>query len=175
MKTLIVYQSKYGSTKQYAEWLAAELSADIFALSELDSKKLADYDLVVFGSYLYIGRIVASKFLTVNWPILKDKKVILFSVSAACPGSPDLIAYYQNSVPEHIRESIKHFELWGRYSQLDFGDSILMVFPRTVLKVKAWLSGKEEDRRSAQESFRPFDEVRRESIRPIVEYIKNLK
>ncbi len=29
MKTIVVYKSKYGYTKRYAEWIAEELSCDI--------------------------------------------------------------------------------------------------------------------------------------------------
>jgi len=36
-KVLIIYFSKYGTTKQYAEWIAADLNSDIHSIN--NSKK----------------------------------------------------------------------------------------------------------------------------------------
>ncbi|WP_366936885.1 flavodoxin domain-containing protein [uncultured Clostridium sp.] len=33
--TVVVYKSKYGSTKKYAEWIAEELSSDIIENNKL--------------------------------------------------------------------------------------------------------------------------------------------
>jgi len=54
-KTVVVYNSKYGYTKQYAQWLAEELNADMFNGKELKKNMLNDYSTVLFGSSLYAG------------------------------------------------------------------------------------------------------------------------
>jgi len=45
-KTLVIYSSKYGHTKKYAEWLAEDLSADI-----CDDKNLKKEMLTTIPSY----------------------------------------------------------------------------------------------------------------------------
>lgn len=40
MKTIITYKSKYGSTKQYAEWLAEELNCKAVDISKVKAAKL---------------------------------------------------------------------------------------------------------------------------------------
>ncbi|MDD2402659.1 MAG: flavodoxin domain-containing protein, partial [Clostridia bacterium] len=49
MKTVVVYKSKSGFTKKYAEWIAKELSAEIFEASRITADMMMDYDTVVYG------------------------------------------------------------------------------------------------------------------------------
>ena len=44
MKTLILYRSKTGLTKRYAEWLRDALNADMAEWKEAKHLSLADYD-----------------------------------------------------------------------------------------------------------------------------------
>ena len=46
---LIVYHSKYGSTKRYAEWLAGHLEADLCTGRQLKTVNLSQYDAVLYG------------------------------------------------------------------------------------------------------------------------------
>ena len=40
-KTIIIYFSKYGTTKKYAEWIAEELNGNIF---DIKNSKEIDFD-----------------------------------------------------------------------------------------------------------------------------------
>jgi hypothetical protein len=53
MKTIVIYKSKTGYTKQYAQWIAEELSADILPADKVSFQKLAEYDCIIFGGRLY--------------------------------------------------------------------------------------------------------------------------
>ena len=39
-KVVVIYKTKQGSTKQYAEWIAEEVKADLFARSEVKATDL---------------------------------------------------------------------------------------------------------------------------------------
>ncbi|WP_253199588.1 flavodoxin domain-containing protein [Clostridium gasigenes] len=54
-KSVIVYKSKYGSTKVYAQWIAKKLEADIYEVNEVKVDKLLDYNNIIFGGGLYAG------------------------------------------------------------------------------------------------------------------------
>jgi len=41
MKTIVIYMSKTGFVKKYAEWIAAELSADIFEAAKVTGDMLS--------------------------------------------------------------------------------------------------------------------------------------
>ena len=51
-KAIVIYNSKRGSTKQYAEWIASELGCTLVSLENLDYGALGQFDVVIFGSWL---------------------------------------------------------------------------------------------------------------------------
>jgi menaquinone-dependent protoporphyrinogen IX oxidase len=54
---LVLYFTKYGSTKKYAEWIAEELKGDIFDIKDARPNQLHEYDVILLGSALYAGSI----------------------------------------------------------------------------------------------------------------------
>lgn len=56
-KTLILYKSKTGFTKQYAEQVAQATGAELLPLAKANAAALAGYDTVVFGSRAFAGKI----------------------------------------------------------------------------------------------------------------------
>ena len=52
-KTVVLYKTRYGSSKKYAEWIAEELHGDLFDIEDVDPERLKDYDCIVFGGSLY--------------------------------------------------------------------------------------------------------------------------
>lgn len=50
MKTLVIYDSNYGNTREVAETIAEELEAQAVAVSNARVSELEDLDLVVVGS-----------------------------------------------------------------------------------------------------------------------------
>jgi menaquinone-dependent protoporphyrinogen IX oxidase len=88
MKTLILYTSKTGNTKVYAEDIAKKVQADVAPLRGYKAKKMAAYDTVVFGGWVEGGTIKGlDKFLS-NYSLIEKKNVIVFSVGMSVP-SPD--------------------------------------------------------------------------------------
>jgi menaquinone-dependent protoporphyrinogen IX oxidase len=43
MKSIVIYKSKYGSTKTYAEWIASELSCEAVDAKNIRAEQLVDY------------------------------------------------------------------------------------------------------------------------------------
>jgi spore coat polysaccharide biosynthesis predicted glycosyltransferase SpsG len=62
IKVLIVYQSKYGSTKQYAEWIHQEIKGDLVNIEQGDKPDLAKYDIMIIGGYMRIPAQAATRF-----------------------------------------------------------------------------------------------------------------
>jgi len=79
-KIAVIYKSKRGSTKQYAQWIAEETGADLFNVENCSVEALADYDTLVFGGWVRGGGIQGLDFLKKNWKLLKSKHVIAFAV-----------------------------------------------------------------------------------------------
>ena len=85
MKTIVIYKSKTGFTRKYAELITEELSADIFDVSKVNDSMLSAYDTIIYGGSLYASGITGVKYIKQNLHKLKDKKVIVFATGASLP------------------------------------------------------------------------------------------
>ena len=82
-KTIVIYQSKYGATKRYAEWLAQALQCEAVDKKQFAPKRFADYNTIIYGGYVYASGIKGLSLLKNNAEKLKDKRVVCFAVGAA--------------------------------------------------------------------------------------------
>ena len=152
MKTLLLYKSKWGSTKQYAEWIKEAVSSiELADLDTFDSSRLNDYDRIVIGSRVYMGRIQAQKYLVDNWNILKNKKLYVFSVGLVPADSEESKRSFE-LIPSYIRKYIDGYvKLPGRIivSKISF-------FNKLIVKLRKDMAA---------------DKVEKRFIKPIVEYL----
>ena len=102
MKGIILYQSKYGATKQYAQWLCEETG---FPCIETKQAKLADvreYDTILLGGGIYASGIAGLSFLKKNIKNLQGKRIIVFCVGA----SPYEEKAYQEIVAHNMKDGL---------------------------------------------------------------------
>lgn len=78
-----MYQSKYGATKKYAEWLSEEFSCDVVETKNAKVQDIEEYDVIVLGGGIYASGIAGLSFLKKNYGRLKGKKIIVFAVGAS--------------------------------------------------------------------------------------------
>lgn len=83
MSIVVIYQSKYGSTKKYAQWLGEELSCDLVETKKATVGQIEKYDVIILGGGIYASGIAGISFLKKNYSRLKDKKIIVFAVGAS--------------------------------------------------------------------------------------------
>ena len=83
MNGIIIYKSKYGATKKYAEWLKEETGFKAVTISEADVNSLGSYDVIVLGGGVYASGIACVSFLRKIYPKIKDKKIIVFTCGAS--------------------------------------------------------------------------------------------
>ena len=57
MKTIVVYTSKTGSTKRYAEAIAARLQCEAKPAKTVNAEELQTYDRVVYGGWIFANKI----------------------------------------------------------------------------------------------------------------------
>lgn len=141
MHTVVIYKSKYGSTKQYAEWIAQELGCECFDAKDVKADDLEKYDCIVYGGGLYAEVINGVSLITKNIDLLKGKKIAVFSTGIT---PLDCREYYDKMVIEKnfkggLPENIKVFNYLGKMVI-----SELTLVHRTALKtLKKVMSGKE--------------------------------
>ncbi len=138
-KTLIAYVTKSGVTEENAKIISNILNSnygfevDLINLKENSKPDLSQYDNIIIGSGIRIGRWYgkANKFLKNDF---KDKKVAIF-LSCGTAGVPET---YQEAITKYIDNKLSKYPqvkpvstetFGGRYSNFDYTD------PE---KVKAW-------------------------------------
>lgn len=83
MKTLIICESTHrGNTKKIAAAMAEELEAKVVDTSQVQAGELGEYDLVGFGSGIYMGKHDAKLLSLVDrLPFGSRRKAFIFSTS----------------------------------------------------------------------------------------------
>ncbi len=165
IKVLIAYQSKYGATKQYAEWIQKECNGDLINIENGDKADLAGYDIIIIGGSVRVGSIVIAPFIKDHWSVIKGKKVILFTTSGTPPQHPKIQSIYEKSLPAEIRSEMRYFPLYGRISSenLTLWDKFLMVIGKAM----------ERDETLKKDMGKDFDGVQRENLLPLLEYLRD--
>ena len=102
MKGIILYTSKYGATKRYAEWLAEETGFDCVETKKAKLEDVKQYDTILLGGGIYASGIAGLSFLKKNIDRLRGKKVIVF-----CDGaSPYEERAFQQIVAHNLKDSL---------------------------------------------------------------------
>jgi menaquinone-dependent protoporphyrinogen IX oxidase len=147
MRTVVIYKSKTGFVRKYAEWISEELSADMLESKMFTIEMFPLYDTIIYGGGLYVGGINGVKLILKNLDRLADKKILIFA-SGATPNreitTNELINL--NFTPSQ-QSKIRFFYLRGGfdYSKLGIIDKVLM----TLLKMKMRI--KNENKRTPDE------------------------
>ena len=164
MKGIIIYNGKYGATEQYATWLAEALKLLKIKTEIAASDIIAQYDVVIMGSSIYVGRLVIDQWLKQHSKLLSKKKLFLFVVSGSTSNDKLLQqAVLDKNLDPLLRDKVKVFFLPGRCinSRLSWTD-------RIVLKMGAWL---EKDPQKKQVMENGFDNMDKNALDLIIEAV----
>ncbi len=84
MKTgIIIYQSKYGATKKYANWLAELTGFDIIETPKATLHNIKQYETILLCGGIYASGIAGLSFLKKHSAQLSGKKIAVFCVGAS--------------------------------------------------------------------------------------------
>ncbi len=79
-RTVVIYKSKRGSTRKYAEWIGEELNCPVIEHKEFKKADFEKYDNIIFGGHVHAGGIMGFDLIKKNMRRLKDKKIVVFAV-----------------------------------------------------------------------------------------------
>lgn len=175
-KIAIVYKSKYGSTKRYAQWIAEEAKADCFECSEIEAKKLMEYDTIIYGGGLYASGIAGISIITKNFEILKDKKVIVFTVGLASTDKEEaFLPIIEKNFSKDMRDNIKFFHLRGGidYKKLGIIHKAMMTMLKTIVSKKAPDELSDDDKGILDTYGKDVDFTDKKMIQPLLSFLKS--
>jgi len=113
MKTLILYATKYGATKEIAEKIATLVEgSQIYNVKEKNIPHLEPYDCIFLGSSVYAGSIrkEMKEYITLNKNMLKDKKLALFLSGMGTESSEKV---FKDNFPAELLETAISKEILG--------------------------------------------------------------
>ncbi len=165
MDGAIFYATRYGSTAQYADWIAGATGLPAFNIDATEESP-AEYDFVVLGAPVIYHKLSNAKWVRRNLGLLATKPVVFFSVSGAGAGAK-LDGWIANSLPRALIRRMTHIALLGRQNPND-----LTLFDRLMLVIAGTFN---RDRKAAREEMHGFDFMDQSSILPVVDAIETLK
>ncbi len=176
MKTIVIYKTKYGSTKTYAEWIAQSLSADLCNAKEADIEKLYEYDTIIYGGGLYAEIINGVSLITKNFDKLQNKNIIVYTTGITpldCSDYYDKMVIEKNFKPE-IAEKIKVYNFLGKM----LNDELSLVH-RTALKTLKKIMGSKTNPTYMEKMLIDLCDVDADltdiaAISDLVEYVKSI-
>lgn len=80
-KVAVVYSSKYGHTKQYADWLKEDVDADAIDISKFNITQMLAYKLVIFACGVYGDKLSIMDFVKKNVSAIPVQKTMIMAVS----------------------------------------------------------------------------------------------
>ena len=177
MKAIVIYSSKRGSTKQYAEWIAEELNktceCDLVPFKESKGYNLYEYDLIVYGGWIRGSGIVDFDVLSKRLDDELLRKMIVFGCGIADETPDNYMQVWSLNIgkldPHNECKSIMYI-LGGRYdpNAVTGLDKLLMGVAKKVM-----LSGATPDAEDAASMMKGriengCDLMKRENINALV-------
>lgn len=160
MKTIILYTSKTGFTKKYAEALAVRLECEAKPAKDVKSETLGSYDAVVYGGWIFANKISGlSRIL-----VAAKGKLTVFAVGATPADKMDMAELRKaNALGD---APLTYLEGGFRYAQYGW-------FTRTLLKMVAGMAAKKQNASHEEHGMgdligADFDHTNMNDIEPIV-------
>ena len=168
----VIYKSKYGTTKQYAEWIAEALEARLCEASDVKPIQLMDFDVVVYGGGLYAGGVIGAKLVTKN----PCKSLVLFTVGLADPKITDYSEIIGKTLSPEQLAKIKVFNFRGGvdYSKLGLVHKGLMAMVKRAAEKKPLNERTGDDHGLTETYGKKVDFTDKATIEPLIAFVRAL-
>lgn len=175
MKILVIYKSKTGFAKRYAEIIGREVNGDVLEFGEVTFAKMSEYDVVVYGAGLYAGVLNGLKKAKEMFAKSSAGSFVIFATGATPNEVKDKIdEVWRMNLSEEELKDIPHFYMQGGlcYEKMAFFSKILMKMMASSLeKQNSASNGGKVQEPSIRSSY---DISSDEYTKEIVDFLMNL-
>lgn len=173
-KIIVIYKSKYGSTKQYAAWLSKALNADLLEHSNVNINALNNYDTIIYGGGIYATGIKGFSLIKQNFNHIKEKEVIVFAVGASPYEEETLHSIKKNNFTVEM-DNVKLFYMQGsfNYDNMKFLDKTLVKMLKKSIDKKPYEELVVWEKALLDGFYNSSDNTNIENINPILDYISS--
>lgn len=166
MKSVVIYKSKTGFTRQYAQWIAEALSCEALPMNKVNMNSIREYDTIIYGGWILGGMVMGLDKVRKMQP----KQLVIFATGASVPCD---ITEQGIKEASHIdNEPFFYMEAGFRFEQLGFFKKMML---KMVKKSVAKKENKtEQDQYMEKVLGTSFDNSNKTNINPLVEYVQGL-
>lgn len=174
-KVAVVFKSKYGSTERYARWIAEDIRADIFKVSEIKADKLKEYDTIVYCGGLYAGGMLGFSFMKKNYHKFCEKKLIVVAVGATLKKDEAIEEVRTQNLTDEMNGNVQIFLLRGglNYKKMNVIDRFLMFLLIKSVKLRKSEELNDDTKGMIASYGKVVDFTNRNAIAPIINAINN--
>ena len=164
-KGIIIYQSKYGSTKKYVQWLQEATGFDTAEVKKAKADTINDYNTIILCGAVYASGIAGISYLRKNKNALAGRRTAVFCVGA----SP-----YDEKALKEVKEDIPVF-----YGRGAWDEEAMTFTDRTMCRMLQKAVGKKDP-----STYEPWmkalmcaagqkcDWTDKKYLKPLIEYLK---
>ncbi len=176
VKSVVVYSSITGFTRKYAEWIAEDLSCDIYSVKETTIETLLEYDTIIYGGSLHASGIAGIKIVKNNLHKLTGKNLVIFTTGASPYKEKILDEIREKNFSPEEQKQVKVFYFRGgfNYSKLNFTNKVLMSLFKLLILLKPRSKRTSDENGMLACYANPVDFTRKENCKEIVEYVKDI-
>jgi len=165
MKGVILYKSKYGSTRQYMDWLATELQLPLIKVEEFDPENISQFQFIIVAGSVYVGKWMLRDWVKQHLRKLQSGKAFfLFVCGTSSSNRAEQQRLAKTNIPQELQQQSEIFFLRGRVviNRLTWLD-------RIALKMA---SGVEKDPIKKKEMREGYDDVSRTNLVDVIRKVK---
>jgi menaquinone-dependent protoporphyrinogen IX oxidase len=171
MRAIVVYNSKTGFTRKYAEWIAQELGCKAMSVKQAN---YSDCDVVLYGGWIMANKIAGLDKFKSNQAI-KAKKLIVYATGLTEMSDAEEIEKIKNAnLSASEQKEIPFYYLAGgiNYEKMGFLSKSMLKMLYQSLAKKQDRTEKETNMMKSLESS--VDHSDRVNIKPLIDYVKGI-
>ncbi|WMJ24000.1 flavodoxin domain-containing protein [Paludicola sp. MB14-C6] len=174
MNTVVVYQSKTGFTKTYAEWIAKELNCDLKENVNLTVKDIINYDTIIYGGGLYAVSVCGIGLIKKNFETLKEKNLIVWATGCSPGHKEEMQQLWAHNFTQEQLSHIKTFYLRGGFNYQSLSKEYKILMGMLKMKLKATKNRTQDENDLLKAYEEPQDYRTISNIYPLIEHVKTL-
>lgn len=172
MKAIVIYNSKTGFTKRYAQWIAQAAGADCLELSAAKKENLAPYEAIVFGGWACAGSISKLRWFKSNLDQWAGKKLIVFCVGASPIENPEIEPILKRNFSDSELEQVNLFYCPGGFNYENMSVPFQLIMKVFIQTLKAKKDKTETERQMVDVISSSYDLSDKKYIQPILQCLE---
>lgn len=168
---IILYRSRYGSSRKYAEWIADETGYTCMEERSSGKDMIGEYDTVILVGPVYASGITIMPFLKRHLGELKGKRTAVFCVGATPMDETGFRQFYSQNFPKELHGTPCFYGrgAWNKKA-MNLTDRLMCMILRKSLKRQSPSEYEPWQEALAEASGKVCDWTDRKYLQPLLDW-----